>query len=91
MAERLLRGPVQRFSVASQFVTMVMRVFAPWSSSGDPAAWLSGRSVGTKLIQAARVPLRQASLGPPGLGDPLTPSQKDASVADQREASMRDP
>jgi hypothetical protein len=36
---RLLRGQVQRPSVASQFVTMVMGVFAPWSSGGDPAAW----------------------------------------------------
>src|SRR5579863_8148249 len=36
---RLLRGQVQRLSVAYQFVTMVMGVFTPWSSAGDPAAW----------------------------------------------------
>src|SRR5579871_5315178 len=35
---RLLRGQVQRLGVASQLVTMVMGVFAPWSAAGDPAA-----------------------------------------------------
>jgi len=30
-------GRVQCSSVASQFVTIVMGVFAPWSSGGDPA------------------------------------------------------
>src|SRR5512133_2776614 len=36
---RLLRGQVQRLSVDSQFVTMAMGVFTPYSSGGDPAAW----------------------------------------------------
>ncbi|HEY6339987.1 MAG TPA: hypothetical protein VIY49_00730 [Bryobacteraceae bacterium] len=67
---RLLRGQVQRLGVASQFVTMVMGVFAPlqWQPLGRVAA-IQQRGIrkkrGTKLIQEARGPLRQASLGRP--------------------------
>jgi hypothetical protein len=39
-AGRLLRGQVQRLSVASQFVTMVMGVFAPLWMTGHPSLTL---------------------------------------------------
>jgi len=65
---RLLQGQVQRLSVASQFVTMVMGVFAPWSSGGDPAAWYP-EEAWNQADPGGAVPLRQASLGSLGVGD----------------------
>src|SRR5579863_2452487 len=51
---RLLRGQVHCSSVASQFVTMVMGVFAPWSSGGDPSAW-HRKKRGTDIVDLADV------------------------------------
>jgi hypothetical protein len=45
----VLGGQVQHFSVASQFVTMVMGVFARWSSGGNQQLG-TRKKRGTKLI-----------------------------------------